>query len=328
MYGELYHYNPNHDKLGRFTSGKELKTKWGFRKSQDQIKRKVDKLSRENENLEKKLNAKKEASQQERIRRADRILSKSAKLDKKSARLLSRSKPSLFVSKNRAFKNYTKGNKLAVKSQKLRARGTSLRSYASSYIARQNSYKARIENNKKVIHMLKNTSVAMDKNMIKQGKMFMQYVMEKDELYHYNPNHDKLGRFASGGGKPSILIPRFNTKSPDYKPMTPSKSVKEQRKQAKKEKIEDVKNRRAMSDEELNRKIKRLENEIKLKELTKEDVHNGKSFAKTVFAEGSKKAITQMVTGAELYLAKAIISGQYDKKQFGEALFNGGPKKK
>lgn len=322
MNNELYHYNPNHDKLGRFAEGKTLKTKWGIRRSQDQLKRKVDKLSKENVSLENKINSDKERREQKRIQRADRILSKSARIDRKSAKLLSRSKPSLLTSKQRAFKNYTKGTKLAVKSQKLRAKGLTIRGKASTYVAKQNAYKLKIQKNKQLIKQLKNTSVAMDANMIKQGKLFMQYVMENDELYHYNHNHDERGRFTTSSGvKSAIFVSRFNTKSPDYKPIV---SDKDKRKDAKKEKINDLKNRRHMSDDELNKKIKRLENEKKLRELTKEELSNGRSFVKAAVTEGSKRALTTMVTGAELYLAKALISGQYDRKKFGEAVFNGG----
>ncbi len=153
-----------------------LGMKWGIRRTPQQLGHKITKLTKQNQKLEKKISVKGEMARQDRIRKADKLLSMSAKLDKKSLKYLKRSTPSLFVSKEKAYKNYVKWNKIERKSQRLRAKGMDMRSRASSYIAKQNYYKLKIENNKKLMDTYNKTISALDKGAIKQGKLFMQYV--------------------------------------------------------------------------------------------------------------------------------------------------------
>ena len=75
-----------------------------------------------------------------------------------------------------------------------------------------------------------------------------------------------------------------------------------------------VRNRRTMSDEELDARIKRLEKEKKLKELTEDDIAPGKKFVKSVMRDSGKKVATTVVTGAALYAVKAALNKKADPK--------------
>lgn len=94
------------------------------------------------------------------------------------------------------------------------------------------------------------------------------------------------------------------------------------------EKRSDSKNRQALSDEELKRKINRLQMEKQLRELTESEVNSGRVYARQILKDVGKKVITTAVSGAILYAGKAAVSGDFDPKEFGNAIFNGGAKKK
>ena len=88
------------------------------------------------------------------------------------------------------------------------------------------------------------------------------------------------------------------------------------------------KNRRTLSDEELRSRIERLKLEKQLKELTAEDLSPGRKAVSDILAQSGRKVATAFITGAALYAGKAFISGEYNAKEMGSAVFNGGPKKK
>lgn len=85
---------------------------------------------------------------------------------------------------------------------------------------------------------------------------------------------------------------------------------------------------RKMSDKELASKIKRLEMEKKYKDLEKGTVDEGERFAKEVLTSIGKKTLTTAGAGALLYMGKYAVTGQFDAGEFGNAIFNGGAKKK
>jgi hypothetical protein len=107
-------------------------------------------------------------------------------------------------------------------------------------------------------------------------------------------------------------------------------------KQSEREKIVDFKKRGTLSDADLQKKINRLKMEKELRQLTDEEVRPGKAFVKSVMTEAGKRALTTALTGAFLFAGKSLVDGgmkSYDSKQsyykdFGSAIFNGGPKKK
>lgn len=95
-----------------------------------------------------------------------------------------------------------------------------------------------------------------------------------------------------------------------------------------KQKRRDVKNRGAMSTAELQAKIQHLQLEKQLRELTDSEVNTGKKVTMQILGDVGKKVITTAATGAILYAGKAAISKKFDTKEFANAIFNGGAKKK
>ncbi len=81
-------------------------------------------------------------------------------------------------------------------------------------------------------------------------------------------------------------------------PSTPEGAVLNARQKA-------AKNRRLLSDQEVNELITRLEKEKKLKTLVEEDVSPGKSFAKSVLSDSGKATARKAATGAAAVAAGA-----------------------
>ena len=117
--------------------------------------------------------------------------------------------------------------------------------------------------------------------------------MENNELLHYGVLGMKWGKRRT-----KAQLERARQKAED-------KAVKKARKQ-------DVKNRRLLSDKELQDKINRIEKERKLKELTAEDVAPGKKAVSDILASSGKKAATTIATGAILYGVKAAMTKKFD----------------
>ena len=89
-----------------------------------------------------------------------------------------------------------------------------------------------------------------------------------------------------------------------------------------------AKNRKLLSDKTLKDRIERIKLEKQFKDLVDEDINPGKKFIKEILTESSKKALTTMATGAMTYAGKAALQKSFDRKEFGDAIFNGGAKKK
>ena len=81
--------------------------------------------------------------------------------------------------------------------------------------------------------------------------------------------------------------------------------------QAKKERKKDYKNRRGLSDDELQEKITRLEKEKRLKDLTEEDMAPGERFVRDVASSSTKKVANIVLTGAMLWAVNQYIK-KYD----------------
>lgn len=88
------------------------------------------------------------------------------------------------------------------------------------------------------------------------------------------------------------------------------------------------KSRSRMSDEELGKRIQRLEKETRLKDLEKKNVDSGKEYARDILKDVGKRVITTAATGAVLYSTKALISHEFNLRELANAVFNGGAKKK
>lgn len=102
----------------------------------------------------------------------------------------------------------------------------------------------------------------------------------------------------------------------------------EQQKESVKQKRYDASNRGSLSDAQLRKKIERLQMEKQLRKLTEEEINPGRTEAKRVLSQIGTKVASTAITGAALYGMKAAVTGQFDAKEFGNAIFNGGPKKK
>ena len=105
-------------------------------------------------------------------------------------------------------------------------------------------------------------------------------------------------------------------------------SEKGRRKQARQEKKADSRNRSTLTEEELRKKIQKLQMEKQLRELTDEELYPGKKAVVNVLQSIGTKVITTAATGAALYGLKAVASKSFNAKDFGSAIFNGGAKKK
>ena len=88
-------------------------------------------------------------------------------------------------------------------------------------------------------------------------------------------------------------------------------------KQRKKEMRRDVKNRRLLSDEDLKRKVSRLEMEKKLRTLTDEEINRGrKAVSKAlsgggkILVDSGKQVATSAIAGAAKYGVRVKMTGE------------------
>lgn len=73
-----------------------------------------------------------------------------------------------------------------------------------------------------------------------------------------------------------------------------------------------VKNRRLLSDDELDSRIRRIEKEKRLRDLTDEEINRGRKATKEVLSTSGKKVATTVVTGAATYGVKAAMTRKFD----------------
>lgn len=85
---------------------------------------------------------------------------------------------------------------------------------------------------------------------------------------------------------------------------------------------------RKMSDKDLYALKDRLETEKKVRKLIDEELYPGKEFAIAQMKGVGGKVFNAVGAGAILYGAKAVAQDKFDKKEFANAIYNGGPKKK
>ena len=107
------------------------------------------------------------------------------------------------------------------------------------------------------------------------------------ELYHFNHNHDpRTGKFTfSRGGSRNYIGAGGSGRE--------GKVTKRDIKRAKKQRKRESREFRNISDEELQRRIARLQAEQRYKQLAGDDVRAGKQFAKEMGKLAAKTAVTK-----------------------------------
>jgi hypothetical protein len=162
----------------------------------------------------------------------------------------------------------------------------------------------------------------------------------KMELYHHGILKQEWG-VRNGPPYPLSNSQKSSAEKRAEKPKKSKKSIFKTKKQSNVERDQEkaALNRGKLSDEELAKRISRLESEIKLRDLTEKNLHPGRKKVKEILGSTGGKVVTTIATGAALFAAKVFVSGKYKEwknpeaqKQIrnglAEAMFNGGPKKK
>lgn len=123
--------------------------------------------------------------------------------------------------------------------------------------------------------------------------------MDRTELYHFGVKGMKWGvrRYQNSDGS-----------------LTPA-GRKRYDKQVRASRKADVKNRRTLSDSEIEQKIKRLESEKKLKNLTEEDLSPGRKAASDILKSAGNKVLTAAAAGAAAYAVKVAMTKKFDIKE-------------
>ena len=93
-----------------------------------------------------------------------------------------------------------------------------------------------------------------------------------------------------------------------------NRSLRKQDRIRKKEMRKAVRNRRLLSDEELDQKIKRIEKEKRLRELTDEEINRGRKITSEVLTQSGKSVATTLTKGAALYGVKYAMTKEFDIK--------------
>lgn len=165
-------------------------------------------------------------------------------------------------------------------------------------------------------------------------------LISDDELYHFNPFHDKLGRFSSGnsGGTSLRKVSRYQysdgsfTKAGKRKFTHKDGSLNQKGKrllqrQSEKKKDEDVAFRGALTDKELLDKNSRLEQEKRLRELTENELHSGRKIVKGVLKNVGTKVVTDVatkaLTGASLYAIEKGGTKEFKTSELRKAMAKG-----
>lgn len=89
----------------------------------------------------------------------------------------------------------------------------------------------------------------------------------------------------------------------------------------------DSRNVGSLTTVEIQEKIQRLQLEKQLRELTDEQIYPGKVYAERILKDVGTRVLSTVLVGAAMYGAKAIASKSFDRKELGNAIFNGGKKK-
>lgn len=125
-------------------------------------------------------------------------------------------------------------------------------------------------------------------------------VPSSEEIYHYGVKGQKWG------------VRRYQNEDGSLTDAGKKKYAADEEKRIKESRKQDLKNRRNMSDSELEAKIKRLKMEREFKSLTEEDISPGKKATKEILSSAGKKVLSAAVAGGIAYGVKVAMTKQFN----------------
>lgn len=134
--------------------------------------------------------------------------------------------------------------------------------------------------------------------------------MDNTELIHHGIKGQRWGvrRFQNKDGSRTIAgKSRERMEQAD-------KTIRNKDKQIRDERRSDVKKRRAMSDEDIRKRVARMKLEQEYKDLVDSDIAPGRKFASEILSSGAKKALTVAAAGALAYGVKAAMTKEFNIK--------------
>lgn len=124
--------------------------------------------------------------------------------------------------------------------------------------------------------------------------------MQEEIIYHHGVKGQKWG------------VRRYQNEDGSLTPAGKKRYAEDADSEVKESRKQDVKNRRTLSDSELEEKIKRLKMERELKSLTEEDISPGKKATKEILSSAGKKVLSAAAAGALAYGVKVAMTKQFN----------------